>query len=66
MKFYYVIHWSDGARTRVNRGARGWSSALRIAMAHSRRCDARAITKHPNAPGGEYAFAMREFRRPNQ
>jgi hypothetical protein len=63
VKFYYLVHWSDGTSTRVDRGARGFKSATRIAMAQERRVDMRAVSKHPNTPSGEFMFAMRQVRR---
>jgi hypothetical protein len=62
MKSYYVIHWRDGSSTRVDRGARGFKSAVRIAMAQERRVDLHGVTKHPNAPAGEFMFTMRRAK----
>jgi len=62
MKFYYLIHWSDGTSTRVDRGARGVKSAWRIAMAQERRTDMRSVSKHPNTPSGEFMFAVRRAK----
>jgi hypothetical protein len=60
MKWNYIVEWSDGSVTHIDR-AGGWKDATRIACASARRVDASSISRH--APGQPFILARRTFKK---
>lgn len=59
MKWIYIVRFHNGTAARVNR-ARGFKHAMRIAIAHTQRCDVASVARH--APDQPFILAQRTVR----